>query len=358
MNLQKKIKKSIGTIEMRTFHLISTGISLLLLSLGMFFVLNYFFFYFAEQMAQAASLRVENIGVSEEIHLAIQNSAGQISTEISLTIIAALATGMILFYIFSDVLNVSLIISPLKQIARKASEIAEDRSKLGDQIDPPLFKEMQKLTETFNQMSLELKSQVQELEHKVQQRTQELEQAKEHIEHLANHDALTDLPNRRLFNEHISQAIKLAHRNNEKLSLMMIDLNQFKKINDNFGHLLGDVVLKQVARRFQESLRESDLVARWGGDEFAILAFDIEDKSDVEKIIQRILTAFEQPIEVKEHQFVIEMCVGAALYPADGEDKQTLLHHADAALYKAKASQNSNSYHFFQEDFKFQNGSL
>ena len=358
MKRLKNIKKSIGAIKIRTFHPIATGVSLFLLGLVMFFVLNYFFQFFAEQMALAASQRVENVGIAEEIYLAIQTSAEQISTEITIIIISVLLFGLIIVYIIYDILTLNLIINPLQRIGDKASQIIEDRSNLGDQIQPPMFEEMRKLTETFNKMSLELQTQVHVLEYKVQKRTRELEQAKEHIEHLANHDALTDLPNRRLFNEHISQAIRLANRNKEKLALLMIDLNQFKMINDNYGHMMGDEVLKKIARRFQNGLRESDLVARWGGDEFSILTFDIENESDVERIISRILRAFEQPIKVNGHQLDVQMSIGAALYPADGEDKQTLLHHADAALYKAKETKNSNSYRFYQEDFAPKDGSL
>jgi len=358
MKLLKKFKKSIGAIKIRTFHPIATGIGLFLLGLVMFFVLNYFFQFFAEQMALAASQRVEDVGIAEEIYLAVQYSAEQISTEITIIIISVLLFGLIIVYIIYDILSLNLIINPLERIGDKASQIIEDRSNLGDQIKPPMFEEMRKLTETFNKMSLELQTQVHVLEYKVQKRTRELEQAKEHIEHLANHDTLTDLPNRRLFNEHISQAIRLAHRNKEKLALLMIDLNQFKMINDNYGHMMGDEVLKQIARRFQDGLRESDLVARWGGDEFSILAFNIVYKSDVERIISRIFEDFKQPIEANGHQHNIQMSIGAALYPKDGEDKQTLLHHADAALYKAKETKNTNSFCFYQEDFDLHNGSL
>lgn len=336
---------------MRNFHMIAMGISLLLLSLTMFLVLNYFFHFFAGQIAQAASERVANLGASEEVSLAIQISAAQISPKLSISIISVLALGMMIVYIVFDILNVNLIIKPIQQIGEKADEIIKNQNKLGDQIEPPFFIEMRKLTFTFNRMSRELETQMKELEDKVQKRTQELKQANEKIIYLANHDTLTGLPNRRLFNEHISHAIKLARRNKEKLSLLMVDLNHFKRINDSYGHILGDEILRKVASRFQNSLRESDLVSRWGGDEFTILAFNVEGKTDVKRIITRIFQAFKHPIEAKGKQFKIEISIGAALFPADGKDKETLLRHADAALYKAKETKSSNAYQFFQESF-------
>lgn len=336
--------------------MISTGMSLFLLSLGMFLVLNFFFQYFTTQIAQAASQSVEQLGLSEEIYAVIETSAKQISPNLTLAIISVLALGMVVYFIFSDAVNIYLIIRPLQRIAEKANQITVDHSKLGDQIEPPSFQEMQRLTSAFNTLSLELENQMQALEYQVQKRTNELEKAKANIEHLANHDTLTNLPNRRLFNEHASQAIKLAHRNNSKLALLMVDINQFKKINDTYGHMVGDEVLKNIADRFQTRLRESDLVARWGGDEFAILAFHINEKSDVERIVARIIEAFESPVETDGLQFEIQMCMGAALYPAHGQDLNTLLRCADAALYQSKKSQGQKPLAFYQEGFAFRKG--
>jgi diguanylate cyclase (GGDEF)-like protein len=351
MNLKQRIKQTINSMKLRTFYLVLTVLSLVFLNTVMFLLLSFFFYFYSEQLALAASQSAENLGSSEDIYLAIREAAKSISPELSLAVIAVLAFGMVVYYIFSDVFFVKFILNPLNRISEKADQMIDDRKKLGDQIPSPAFDEMQKVTSAFNKMSRELESQMHFLEEKVQQRTDELKRAKENIEHLANHDALTGLPNRRLFNEHTSQAIKLANRKKTKFALLMIDLNQFKKINDTYGHMLGDRVLINVANRFGEGLRESDLIARWGGDEFAILAFDIANKSDVVKIITRIFNAFERPIEVDGRSFNIEMSIGAAIYPNDGENQRTLFKNADSALYSAKNRQTPKSYQFYKESF-------
>jgi diguanylate cyclase (GGDEF)-like protein len=355
MNLRKRIKEIKNTLKLRTFHLIVTGVSLVLLNTVMFLILSFFFQYFSEQLAAAASRNVGNFGLSQEVYMAIRESANKISLELSLLVIAVLASGMVLNFVFYDVIFVKFIINPLCQIGEKASQMIEDRDRLGEQIGVPMFEEMQKVTRTFNQMSSELEYQMRTLEQKVQERTEELKRAKENIEHLANHDALTGLPNRRLINEHAAQAIKLAHRKKTSFSLLMIDLNQFKKINDTYGHMVGDQVLKQVADRFREGIRESDLISRWGGDEFAIIVFDITNKSDVVKVITKIFNAFDRPIIVEGKEFKIEMCIGAAIYPNDGENQRTLFGNADAALYQAKYRQHARPYCFYRNNLRLNN---
>jgi len=350
MNLKRRAEEILSAIKLRTFHLIVTGVSLVVITTVMFLLLSFFLNVYSEQLALAASRGVESLGLREDVYLAIQESASDIAAELSLWIIVILVFGMVLNFIFYDVIFLKFIIQPLTRISEQATLMIEDHDQLGKQIPAPMFKELQTFTGTFNRMSRELKSQMLTLEEKVQKRTEELEKAKENIEHQANHDTLTGLPNRRLFNEHVSQAIKLARRKKQKFSLLMIDLNQFKKINDTFGHMVGDQVLRKVAARFREGLRDSDVISRWGGDEFAILAFDILNKSDAVKIITRIFNVFDQPIEAAGNSFKIEMSIGAAIYPNDGENQRTLFKNADAALYQAKRRQTNRSYRFFQGD--------
>ena len=349
MGVNKKIKQKFTHIKIRTFHLITTGISMIILGLVVFLVLNFIFNIFASQIAQTASQGVADLSLSEDVHRMVNDAASQISPGLTINIITVIIFAMVVYYIFLDVLNINLIIHPLENIAKKANQIAKDRTKLGEQIDPPIFKEMQDVTDAFNKMSVELETQMNHLEKEVDLRTRELEITKENIEHLAYHDELTSLPNRRLFNEYADQAIKQAHRKNTKFALLMIDLDQFKKINDTHGHLMGDKVLQGTAQKFKHALRESDLISRWGGDEFSILLFDTVNKSDVIKVITRIFTVFNDPIQINRQRFFIQMSIGATLYPNHGENLQSLLQNADTALYQAKQRCDPRSFQFFKK---------
>lgn len=349
MSLKQKFYQALRSLKLRTFHLIVTGLSLVIINIALFYLLNFFFRFFSDQISLAASQNLQNPGIAADVYRAIQEAANNISTELTLWIIAILASGMVLNFIFNDLIIMEFIINPLHQIGAKANHVLNHQNPSGNHIDVPMFKEFQGVANSFNQMSQEIERQMQTLEEEVHRRTEELQQAKENIEHLANHDPLTGLANRRLFNEHTAQAIKLANRNNKKFALLMIDLNQFKKINDTYGHMLGDSVLKEVSKRFEEGLRDSDLISRWGGDEFAILTFDIANKSDVVKIITRIFNVFERPVEGNGRFFNIEMSIGAAIYPNDGENQRSLFHCADSALYEAKRRKSPRAYCFYQD---------
>jgi hypothetical protein len=244
--------------------------------------------------------------------------------------------------------RVKMVIEPLDRIGQKALLISEHSEHLGEQIKLPAFKEMQKLTEAFNTMSTALKKERDYLEQRVQERTAELEKVKERIQHIATHDALTELPNRRLFEEQFSQAVKLAKRNQDEFSLMMIDLDDFKEINDTYGHVTGDKVLKQFGKRMENILRDSDLVARWGGDEFIILLFNTSKEADMISVVEKVFSTIETPISADKIKLILKMSAGIARYPQDGETEDKLLRHADYALYEAKA-QPGNSYHFYRD---------
>ncbi len=178
----------------------------------------------------------------------------------------------------------------------------------------------------------------------------ELEVAKEQMEFMAKHDALTKLPNRWLFDEQTEQMLRLARRTNKSCAILMIDLDNFKMINDRYGHLIGDQAIKKVGQKFTNTLRESDLVSRWGGDEFAILLFDVVKNDDVIVVIKKIFSAFDEPIIIDEKTLNILLSVGVAKYPQNGDDIILLLKHADSALYVAKEKQTGHSYSFFDEN--------
>jgi len=159
------------------------------------------------------------------------------------------------------------------------------------------------------------------------------------IRHQATHDELTGLPNRLLLADRLAQALAHAGRHGTKVAVMLLDLDNFKLVNDSMGHLEGDAVLKEVARRLTESLRREDTVARFGGDEFIILLSDVGRETDLAAVAGNILKTFERPIQIREgHVINASASLGIALYPDDGTDEETLVRYADMAMYEAKQS--------------------
>jgi diguanylate cyclase (GGDEF)-like protein len=168
------------------------------------------------------------------------------------------------------------------------------------------------------------------------------------IEHQAHHDSLTDLPNRLLFRTHVDRAMLRAQRKGEPFTLLMLDLDHFKAINDTLGHAVGDLLVKAVALRLTSCLRESDLVARIGGDEFAVLQAGSNDQSHIAAVLAtRILESIGEPFSLDGHQVIVETSIGIALCPADGNEAEQLLRNADLALYRAK-SDGRNIFRFFE----------
>lgn len=160
------------------------------------------------------------------------------------------------------------------------------------------------------------------------------------------HDHLTDLPNRKLFNQEISIALANAQKNQTLMAVMFLDLDCFKNINNTLGHTIGDQLLQIFAKRLSSCLRSDDTVARWGGDEFTIVLPTIKSTEDTVKLAQKILDSLKHPFDVEEHQFHVKTSIGIALYPQDGEDSETLLKNSDTALSRAK-EQGRNQYQFY-----------
>jgi diguanylate cyclase (GGDEF)-like protein/PAS domain S-box-containing protein len=163
-----------------------------------------------------------------------------------------------------------------------------------------------------------------------------------HMQHMAQYDALTHLPNRALFNDRLQQAIAAAQRNKAHLALMFIDLDKFKPVNDTYGHGVGDLLLKDVALRIQDCLRESDTAARVGGDEFVILLPTIGTQQDASRVGEKILHALNQPFELAGHNLQISSSIGVAVYPKHGVDEKLLVKSADIAMYHAKKNGRNN----------------
>ncbi|HEU5250862.1 MAG TPA: PAS domain S-box protein [Thermoanaerobaculia bacterium] len=170
----------------------------------------------------------------------------------------------------------------------------------------------------------------------------ERKRAEEQVRHLAFHDALTGLPNRLLFNDRLAVAVAQAHRNDQTLAILYLDLDRFKVINDSLGHTIGDELLRRVADRLRACVREEDTVARLGGDEFIILAPRVESERGAETVARKILAAIRLPFAVEDRDFFLTTSIGVSLYPGDGVNPEALVQSADAAMYRAKEQGRDN----------------
>jgi len=168
------------------------------------------------------------------------------------------------------------------------------------------------------------------------------------LSYMATHDLLTGLPNRVLFEDRLDLTILRAKRNKEKFFIMLLDLDDFKRVNDTFGHSAGDALLKQIAERLKSVLRKTDTVARMGGDEFLILLPDTKTTKDAELVAGKILSVFNQPFSINSHMVSITPSIGIVMFPDNGEDKETLLRNADIAMYRAKLEGKAN-YRYYED---------
>jgi diguanylate cyclase (GGDEF)-like protein len=181
---------------------------------------------------------------------------------------------------------------------------------------------------------------------------QEIEQrrlAEHRVEHLATHDPLTNLPNRRGLYEELNELIYRSKRYRYSSAVIYVDLDGFKNVNDHFAHEAGDKLLAQVAANFKKIVRQTDSVARIGGDEFIVLITDIDRETTLITKIESLLGVASKPIEFNGHKISVSASIGIALYPEHGDNAETLLHHADQAMYQAK-NHGKNTFRFFTED--------
>ena len=171
--------------------------------------------------------------------------------------------------------------------------------------------------------------------------------------HSAQHDVVTNLPNRMLLHDRISQSISLARRQNRPLAVLFLDLDRFKHINDSLGHAVGDQLLQSISERLLAGVRNSDTVSRQGGDEFVILLSEISHPEDAATSARKILLSLNAPHNIEGHDLDIAGSIGISIYPGDGEDAETLIKNADTAMYHAKEN-GRNNFQFFKPEMNLQ----
>jgi diguanylate cyclase (GGDEF)-like protein/PAS domain S-box-containing protein len=228
-------------------------------------------------------------------------------------------------------------------VARPAQEPAAPQAMI-EQLRAELAERVRMQDQAVATRTAELEAANRRLEAEIAERRQ----AEDRAQHLADHDVLTGLPNRRLFEDRVTQALVFSVRNRKLTAVMFVDLDRFKHINDTLGHATGDAMLKEVARRLQDQLREGDTICRLGGDEFVILLPEIRRSSDAAHVAQKIIESVAQPVTLEERDLHITCSVGITVFPDDGRDTETLIRNADAAMYHAKEVGRAN-YQFFTE---------
>lgn len=219
----------------------------------------------------------------------------------------------------------SLLTRRLKRLEQATRRMGEGNMDVTVQIAG--HDEVASLAQVFNEMSGNLRTQF-----------DELQEVQQELAFQAQHDPLTGLPNRLLFDLRCGQAIAAARNAGHKLALLFFDLDHFKNINDSYGHQVGDCVLRAVAARLTLLLKDHNLIARLGGDEFCVLIERVENEQDATDIAQSIIEMMSVPLGCEEHEFFLTASIGICFYPQDGEDEVSLLRNADTAMYRAKAA--------------------
>lgn len=239
----------------------------------------------------------------------------------------------------------SAISKPILSLSNLANLIAV-HSNYESRIDIHSRDEIGELAKAFNHMLEQIEHRDSHLEKQVRQRTAELEKLAEEFRHRAFHDTLTGLPNRAQLNERFASLASHAKRCQNHIGILLLDLDNFKTINDTLGHDFGDELLKLIAHRVQNVIRGEDIICRIGGDEFVIMAQDIKDAENLKSTADHVLSALREDMTLLGQRIKTSVSIGGALYPQDGKDLLTLKRNADLAMYSAKES-GKNQYRLF-----------
>lgn len=195
----------------------------------------------------------------------------------------------------------------------------------------------------------ELNRELSKVNEELVQEINERKRYERQLKHQANHDSLTGLPNRVLLFELMRQSFAFEDRHNKLMALMLLDLDNFKDVNDNLGHLAGDILLKKFAKRLQQCIRKYDTVGRIGGDEFVIVVNDISTVNDIKQFTEKVRGTFQEPIDILGQDVIITASIGIAIYPVHGTTVKSLMKMADIAMYAAKKS-GRNEFRFFSDE--------
>lgn len=271
----------------------------------------------------------------------------------------ATITTYLVFLFFIAIFISFLIIVLLRRIIINRLELMEDQITHVDLLKNTSSRitisgedELTHVANSVNNMLEVIEASQTDLENRVKKRTEELFISQKELSKnrerlkLARSDSLTGLPNRKAFYELLQESIKDAKRNNKKLAILFLDLDHFKNINDTMGHRVGDEVLIQVSSLLKKALRENDLLARLGGDEFIMCLKNLTDPTDARVVVEKIIYEFSKPLQLTTRLLNITPSIGISIYPDDNTDVETLVHYADLAMYRAKAT-SRNSYQFF-----------
>jgi diguanylate cyclase (GGDEF)-like protein len=227
----------------------------------------------------------------------------------------------------------------MRQISEKKDYSSRARVETRDEVGA--------LAEGFNVMLGEIERHQADL----MQELGERKLAEQRLDQLAYYDTVTNLPNRHFFNERLKQVLARAQRYGQRASLMFLDLDNFKIINDTLGHDIGDILLQRVAERLREHLRTGDIICRIGGDEFAVIVEDLADREQAAIVAEKIIAAFLQRLRVEGHEIYISASIGISLFPEDAGEMHALLRNADTAMYFAK-ERGKNTYQFYLPEMK------
>lgn len=257
------------------------------------------------------------------------------------------ALSLLVALIAFNVLLGRVVLQPLNRLARAIEQVQSDHFSPKD-LPTGGKDEIGHLMRLFHGMAMRVWASRNELETRVAERTAELQQSKEQLRHLAQHDSLTGLPNRALFTDRLQQALAAAQRDQTHVALLFLDLDYFKPVNDQFGHAVGDELLQAVAQRMLACVRQSDTVARIGGDEFVLLLRSAVDQTaqTAPAVAEKIRESLAQVFELAGQRLFISCSIGIALYPEHGQNDIELAHHADLAMYQAKQA-GRNQVHLF-----------